>query len=341
MAQECVNHDALTLDDGVLFHNRKGRAIELPQPLAPLADTHGHLTSFRKHDASIAICRAALSGVRMLVVPIDPVDEFPRKFEDAPAFLDWLARQVDEASRRIERCAERGLVPPTFDEGAFGKVAPLVENVRLVAGAHPYGAAELTDEALSRMDALLASPLCVGVGEIGVDFGPYNELPADVQERALRIQLRRAHELDLPVELHVRDNPEDESCQAHALVARVLEEEGVPRRGCDLHCFTQGPEVMRPFVDLGCHIAFGGAMTFNRSEDIRLAAAECPSELLFVETDSPYMAPVPLRGEECEPAMVAFSAGRLADVRAEAGHTRQATYDALWRNARDFFEPRR
>jgi TatD DNase family protein len=336
MPQEILGMDALTLEDGELFHDRKGRPKPLPTPLAPIADSHGHLTSFHKHDASIAICRAALAGVRLLVVPVDPVDEIPRKFPTAQAMLSWLDEQVERAAERLDECAEHGLVPPAFAPD----VPELVDNVRIVAGAHPYGATDLTAEALARLDVLLDSPRCVGVGEIGLDFGPYNELPADVQERAFRTQLRIAHECDLPVELHIRDNPEDEKNSAHVLAARVLAEEGVPARGCDLHCFTQGPDVMAPFVELGCHIAFGGAMTFNRSEDIRAAAAVCPEELLLTETDAPYMAPVPLRGEECEPAMVAFTVSRLADVRAEQGHSRQATYDACWRNANELLAPR-
>ena len=346
MPQEPISTDALTLEDGELFHDRKGRVKEWPRPLAPLADSHGHLTSFRKHDPSVAICRAALAGVRLLVVPVDPVGEIPRKFPTADAFLLWLDEQVERATERIRECAEHGLVPPTF----AGYDAPdLVDNVRIVAGAHPYGADRLTDEALAQMDVLLQSPRCVGVGEIGLDFGPYNELPAEVQEEAFRRQLRIAHERNLPVELHIRDNPQDDACAAHALAERVLAEEGVPERGCDLHCFTQGPEVMRPFVDLGCHVAFGGAATFNKSDDVRAAAAICPAGQILSETDSPYMAPVPLRGEECEPAMIAFTAALLADVRAaeapaaetttpDGGNlSRQATYDALWSNALGLF----
>lgn len=334
MTQAMKSLDALTLEDGQLFHDRKGRAKPLPAALGPIADSHGHLTSFRRHDASVALCRAALAGVRLLVVPVDMVDEIPSPFATPQALLGWLDEQVDRARERLAECAEHGLVPPTFDNP---DVPDLLDNVHIVAGAHPYGAAGLDEAALSRLSQLLESPRCVGVGEIGLDFGPYNELPAAVQEHAFRTQLRIAHERDLPVELHIRDDPNDPTCAAHALAARVLAEEGVPRRGCDLHCFTQGPEVMAPFVELGCHIAFGGAMTFKKSDDIRAAAAACPTELLLTETDCPYMAPVPLRGEECEPAMIAFTVARLADVRDEAGHPRASTYRAAWNNANALF----
>lgn len=326
--------DGLTLDDGVLFHDGRGRARDLRRAQVPLADTHSHLTSFRGHDPATAICRAALAGVRLLVVPVDPVDEIPRVFPSPRGLLDWLDEQVEKAAEKIERLSRRGLVPPAFG----GDVPDLVDNVRIVAGAHPYGAAELDSEACQRLDELLASPRCVGVGEIGLDFGPYNELPADVQETAFRRQLRVAHEHGMPVELHIRDGSGDASRAAHALAARVLAEEGVGDAGCDLHCFTQGPEVMAPFVELGCHIAFGGAVTFSRSDDVRAAAAVCPADLILSETDSPYMAPVPLRGEECEPAMVALTVDCLADVRAAASAVGQReTREALWANARRLF----
>lgn len=322
-----VSVDELTLADGELFHDKKGRAKPLPVALAPLADSHGHLTSFRAHEASIALCRAAIAGVRLLVVPVDPTDDVA----DVPAFLAWLDQITRRARERVEECAEHGLVPPDF---TGWDVPDLVDNIRLVAGAHPYGAERLDGAALSRLDALLNDPRCVGVGEIGLDYGPYSQVPRDAQLAAFRQQLRIARSRNLPVELHIRDAADDAGCAAHADAVRVLQEEGVPQAGCDLHCFTQGPEVMRPFVELGCYVAFGGAATFKRSDDIRAAAVECPTDLILCETDCPYMAPVPLRGQESEPAMVAFSAACVASVRSIAGVCPEKdTYQALWRNA--------
>lgn len=329
--------DALAPEDGTLFHDAKGRPVPLPRPLAPLADTHGHLTHFRTHDASVALCRAALAGVCLLVVPIDPADDMEGDATwgtSVGALLGWLDDQVERACGCMGECAAHGLVPPEFP--GFADVPDLLGNVRIVAGAHPYGARRYLEDASvrARLEELMASPRCVGVGEIGLDYGPYNELPRDVQLAAFRAQLRLAAERNLPVELHLRDADNDPSAAAHADAARVLSEEGVPSAGCDIHCFTCGPDVMQPFVDLGCHIAFGGAATFRRSEDIRVAVGTCPDGLIISETDAPYMAPVPLRGQECEPAMVAFTASLLADVRARAGiATRGEAYRQLWENA--------
>ncbi len=320
----------LGLADGALFHKKKGKPVLCPQALAPLADTHGHLTIVRTLDPAVALCRAALVGLRMLVVPVDIVYDVPREWSSVQGLLSWIDAQVEEARALLDACGAQGVVPPAFD--AYPEAPGLLDNVLIVAGAHPYGAADLDSEALERLEKLLQSPRCVGVGEIGLDFGPYSDLPSDVQEKAFRTQLRRAHELDLPVELHIRDGEDD--TLAHDLAVRILREEGVPRRGCDLHCFTQGPEVMRPFVDLGCHVAFGGAATFARSEDIREAACQCPDGRLLIETDAPYMAPVPLRGQDAEPAMVAFTADLMARTREEAGIAPAAqTYAAQWRNA--------
>ena len=140
--------DDLTLADHELFHDYKGTAWPMPAPLAPLADTHGHLTSFREHDPAAAIARAALAGVRLLVVPVDPIDDIPRRWESVPVFLSWLDEQVETARGLLADAAEKGFVPPVFE----GVDAPeLLDNVHIVAGAHPYGAEVFDDDAKARL----------------------------------------------------------------------------------------------------------------------------------------------------------------------------------------------
>ena len=338
--------DALTLEDGELFHTKKGKARPLPAALAPLADTHGHLTVLRSHDPALAVARAALAGVRLLVVPIDPVgdcgldpadDMPPRTAADLIAFLDE-AHEI--AGELLGELAEAGLVPPAFPEFELlpGATPNMPLDLRFVAGVHPYGAPAFDEACERRMRELLGAKRCVGIGEIGLDYGPYNEVGPETQLGVFRRQLLMAHELGLPVELHIRDAADDPQATAHAQAAALLAEVGVPPAGCDVHCFTSGPEVLAPFAELGCTVAFGGAATFNRSDDIREAVACCPLGQIVTETDSPYMAPVPVRGEECEPAMVAFTARCVAEVRAEAGVSTPAeTYAALWSNARRLF----
>ena len=333
-----LSADALTLADGELFHTKKGKARPCPVPLAPLADTHGHLTVIRSHDPALAIARAALAGVRLLVVPIDavgdcgfdPHDPSPRRTPaDLVAFLD---EAYELAEGLMDEFAEMGLTPPAFEgwDLPHGATERLPLALRFVAGVHPYGAPQFDDACEARIRELLAAERCVGVGEIGLDYGPYSEVPPEVQLDVFARQLRMAHELGLPVELHLRDAEGDEDAAAHTQAAALLRELGVPTAGCDVHCFTSGPEVLAPFAELGCHLAFGGAATFNRSDDIRDAAAACPADLIITETDCPYMAPVPLRGEECEPAMVAFTAACVAQAREDAGVATSAdTYASL------------
>lgn len=322
--------EALTREDGRLFHDPKGAPVELPPAPAPLADTHGHLTHFHRFEPAMALARASLAGVGLLGVPVDPTDDGADPADLLARLNGWL----EEADALVDRLLSWGVRPAWGDgRGLFG-------NVFLWAGVHPYGAADFnaSAEAHRALETLLANPLAVGVGEIGLDYGPYNKTDPEEQKRAFAWHLRLAHELDMPVELHIRDAEGDALAQAHVDAAQILEREGVPAAGCDLHCYTSDVRVMRPFVDMGCFVAFGGAATFPRSEDIREAAAACPSDLLLSETDSPYMAPVPLRGMQCEPAMVAFSADLVSRVREEAGTaTRSDTYQALWRNAHRLF----
>lgn len=334
MSRKVHVSDAMTFEDGSLFHDGKGKPVELPVPLFPLADSHGHVTHFHDHEPAAALARAAVAGVRLLVVPLDPTGDA----RDARAVLDRISRWEEQALAELALLEERcGLKPPAWPAELTHGLANQPLDLRIVGGAHPYGAPYLNEDALAQLDLLLADRRCVGVGEIGLDVGPWNKAQLDEQVTGFRQQLRVAHERGLPVELHLRDEG-DERTTAHDLALKVLQEEGVPEAGCDLHCYTSGPEVMASFVELGCHIAFGGAATFPRSEDIRAAAVACPERLILCETDSPYMAPQPLRGQECEPAMVALSAALLAKERAEAGVAApEATYQALWENALHFF----
>ncbi|MBQ6395920.1 MAG: TatD family hydrolase [Atopobiaceae bacterium] len=325
---------AFIAEDGYLFHAKKGAEVELPEASAPITDTHGHLVTLRHMPAHVALVRAALAGVRFMVTLADPVEDV----EDVDAFERWLDEELGAARSALASLHELGIDVPVLP--GYEEIPQLTESLRFLAGTHPYGSETLrgSDDARTRLKRLLAHPLCVGVGEFGLDYGPYNRLAPEVQMEAFRCQLRIAHELGRPVELHLRDKDGDEEFLAHRDAALILEQEGVPEAGCDLHCFTVGPDVMEPFVEMGCHVAFGGAVTFNRSDDVRAAAAACPADRILSETDCPYMTPVPLRGQRCEPAMVVFSAACIADTREAAGvSTRDQVYRDLWENAHSFF----
>ena len=162
------------------------------------------------------------------------------------------------------------------------------------------------------------------MGEIGTDYH-YDLSPREDQERAFRAQVRIAKEAGLPVMLHIRE--------AHDDALAIMRDEGWPEAGCILHCFTNDWGTLEPWIEAGCSVTFGGALTFNNGDAIRDAAARVPEMQLMVETDSPYMAPKPLRGEVCEPAMVVFTESALADVRGAEGEERLALFRRVLTNA--------
>lgn len=320
---------------GFIKHTKRGdKAYELPEPLAPLADTHAHLTCFWSKDPARALARAGQAGVRRLITLYDVVgDEFtPQAYREQ---LDaWLsdAASISDAAR----------ISAASSDEASGRDAQ-IPAVSYLAGAHPYGAPQYTDEAHARLLAALDDPRCIGVGEFGLDYhydadDDIEAAPHDVQITCMERQLAVAFKRNVPVELHLRNDAADEERAAHADAYAVLQRIGIPAAGCVLHCFTENRATMERFVELGCYIAFGGAATFKRNEAIREAFAACPLERIVFETDCPYMAPEPVRGLECEPAMIAFTADALArDRAARTGEDPADIVQAAWENARRLF----
>jgi TatD DNase family protein len=187
--------------------------------------------------------------------------------------------------------------------------------------AHAAGAA--FDEELTRLAALLREGGFVAVGEIGLDYH-YDLDPRPLQAQRFERQLDLAEQLGLPVVVHVRD--------AHEDLAVILSAH--PRSRGVVHSFTAGPREAERYLALGWHLAFNGVVTFENAAGVREAARLTPSDRLLLETDSPYLAPVPRRGQRCEPAYVAITGKRLAEVR---GEEPEALACASTENARRLF----
>ena len=170
-------------------------------------------------------------------------------------------------------------------------------------GVHPHEASKATDETFARIRDLAQHPKVVAVGEIGLDYH-YDFSPRDVQRRVFERQLEIAAEFGKPVVIHTREAWEDTMAAMPVL----------PNGGI-MHCFTGTVEQARQAVARGFHLGFGGVLTFPKAEELRAAARETPEERLLVETDCPYLAPVPHRGKRNEPAFVVDTARRLAEVR--------------------------
>lgn len=305
-----------------ITYTKKNKTFRLPAPQAPLYDTHAHLRSFwgADKDPVEVLVRAHEAGVRSLVTMYDPRSDVSGETPDARAFACWLRGVVDAAALR----------------GA-------ALHVRYLVGVHPYGAPDYTDMLHAQIEAAFADPLCVGVGEVGLDYhfdadDDIEAAPHDMQMDVMARQVELAVARNVPVELHLRNDSGDASREAHADAARVLEQVGVPAAGCVLHCFGEDAATMRRFLALGCHIAFGGAATFKRNDAVREAFAACPLDRLLLETDCPYMAPEPIRGLECEPAMIAQTADVLVYDRADrTGELPEVIARAAWDNAVSLF----
>jgi TatD DNase family protein len=192
-------------------------------------------------------------------------------------------------------------------------------DVVATVGLHPHDATAL-DAQWPDLEALAAHDAVVAVGETGLDFH-YLHSPEDQQEAAFRAQIELATRLDRALVVHTREAWDD--------TFRVLADEGVPARTV-LHCFTGGPDEARRALEAGAHVSFSGIVTFKTAGDVRAAAALVPDDRLLVETDAPYLAPVPHRGRANEPAWVVAVGEAVAGARGRppaevAAATRAAT----------------
>ena len=191
--------------------------------------------------------------------------------------------------------------------GALKLLADRFEDVFFTVGTHPHQAAEEPDVGAERLVELATDPKCVGIGEAGLDYH-YDYAPRDVAARVFRTHIAAARASGLPLVIHARDADED--------MAAILEEEmGQGPFKAVLHCFTSSRALAETGLRLGCYISFSGVVTFKNSEALRAIAAEVPIDRMLVETDAPFLAPVPHRGRRNEPAFVADTARCLAALK--------------------------
>jgi TatD DNase family protein len=174
-------------------------------------------------------------------------------------------------------------------------------DVWATVGLHPHEAVNGVDTIVDLLD----TPGIVAVGEAGLDYY-YDHSPRDVQREAFAAQIQLAHERRLPLVIHTRDAWTD--------TFDVLAAEGVPERTI-FHCFTGGPSEAVRCLDIGAYVSISGIVTFRNAVELREAATMVPLERLLIETDAPYLAPVPHRGRTNQPAFVAHVGGCIADLR--------------------------
>ena len=211
-------------------------------------------------------------------------------------------------------------------------VAALWPAVRFAVGVHPHQAgvfANRTDKVEAHLRAAIeARAGTCAVGEIGLDYH-YDFAPRELQQEVFRRQIRVAVEIGCPIVIHTRDADED--------TFAILTEDGIPPVSGVLHCFTGDVAMAERAVELGLHVSFSGIVTFRAADSVRDAAAVVPEDRFLVETDAPYLAPVPYRGKRNEPAWVGQVVDMLAEVRRvtpEAIRTRTvAAFEGLFGSA--------
>lgn len=224
--------------------------------------------------------------------------------------FDALAGDLDGVLARAAAAGVTGMVTISTRVREFERIAAIAErhaNVWCSVGTHPHNAHEEPDVTVADLVRLAAHPRCVAIGEAGLDYH-YDNSPREAQAAGFRRHIAAARETGLPLVIHARAADED--------IGDILEEE--TGRGAFpfvLHCFSSGAELARRGLALGGYLSFSGILTFKNAEEIREVAAFAPADRILVETDAPYLAPVPHRGRSNEPAFVRFTAEKLAEVR--------------------------
>ena len=210
--------------------------------------------------------------------------------------------------------------PPDLEAGI--RLADAYPFIYATVGVHPHEAAKATEATWVELLALTAHPKCVAVGEIGLDYH-YDYSPRDTQKAAFVRQMQIARDAGQPIVIHTREAWDD--------TIALIGEHWDPALGGIFHCFSGGPAEARQALDLGFHISFSGIVTFPKATDIHEAARMVPDDRLLIETDAPYLAPIPFRGKRNEPSYVQHTAARISELRGVALADIAALTTANWR----------
>jgi TatD DNase family protein len=245
-------------------------------------------------------------------------------FEDYRGDREAVIARAREAGVRCIVAVGLWRGPGDFGE-ALALAAERPDTFAATVGIHPHDCARVPEEDWLACARLARDPRVVGVGETGLDYH-YDHSPRPAQRDAFRRSLGIAREAAKPAVVHVRE--------ADADCAAILREEGVPPAGGVVHCFTGDWEAARAYLELGLFISVAGVVTFKGAEAIREAVRRIPRDRLLVETDSPFLAPVPHRGRRNEPAWVARVAERVAEI---WGASPEEVAEVTSRNAQRLF----
>ncbi len=248
---------------------------------------------------------------------------------DSHCHLDFpdFAPELDDVVRRAEAAGVGWMVTICTHVTRFDAVLAVAESydrVFCTVGIHPHEAGAEPEVSAEHLVRLAQHPKVVGFGESGLDYH-YDHSPREAQRRSFRVHAAAARQAGLPLVIHSRAADDD--------TLAILAEETTkgPFPGL-IHCFSTGRALATGAVDLGFYVSFSGILTFKNAADIRATAQALPLDRLLVETDAPYLAPVPKRGKRNEPAFVAHTAAHLAELRGMTPDAlAQATTDNFFR----------
>ena len=231
---------------------------------------------------------------------------------DSHCHLDFkdFEGELDDVVARASEAGVGTMVSISTHLSKFGGVKAVAErfdNVWCSVGIHPHQAGEEGVDTPDRLIELAAHPRVVGIGESGLDYF-YDRSPRDRQQISFRAHIAAARETGLPLIVHARDADDDA-----AAIMRGEMEQGAYT--AVMHCFSSGRALAEAALDMGMYISFSGILTFRNAEELRNIARDVPEDRILVETDSPFLAPIPNRGKRNEPAFVAQTAAVLAEVR--------------------------
>ncbi|MCC6469271.1 MAG: TatD family hydrolase [Alphaproteobacteria bacterium] len=231
---------------------------------------------------------------------------------DSHCHLDFpdFAEELDAVVDRARQAGVRRMVTICTRVSQFDKVLAVAErfdDVVCTVGVHPHEAAVETDADTRRLVQIAKHPKVVGIGESGLDYF-YEHSPRERQQASFRAHVAASRETGLPLVIHARDADDD-------MAAILGEEMGRGRFTGVLHCFSSSRQLADKAIDLGIYISLSGIVTFKKADELRETAKAVPLDRLLVETDAPYLAPIPMRGKRNEPAFVAHTAAKVAELR--------------------------